>query len=120
MRPQTVRFAGCVFRIVKTTYVQVNEEFLPFKNHYANIVFSPLYLHWTNDILQTLREIYRILIPDGFFIGAMFAATTLHELREVMETAEQSVEKVLSPHVSPLPTPGAIGDALSVLRSRGE
>ena len=78
MRPQTVRFAGCVFRIVKTTYVQVNVEFLPFKNHYANIVFSPLYLHWTNDILQTLREIYRILIPDGFFIGAMFAATTLH------------------------------------------
>ena len=55
MRPQTVRFAGCVFRIVKTTYVQVNEEFLPFKNHYANIVFSPLYLHWTNDILQTFR-----------------------------------------------------------------
>ena len=48
----------------------------------------------------------------------MFAASTLHELREVMETAEQSVEKVLSPHVSPLPTPGSIGDALSVAATR--
>ena len=67
---------------------------------------------------RTLREIYRILIPDGFFIGAMFAASTLHELREVMETAEQSVEKVLSLHVSPLPTPGSIGDALSVAAAR--
>ena len=86
----------------------------------ANLVVSPFFLHWTNDIQQAFREVYRVLIPDGFFIGAMFAATTLHELREVMETAEQSVEKVLSPHISPLPTPGAIGDALSVLRSRGE
>lgn len=100
--------------VVSVKYLQVNEEFLPFRNETANLVVSPFFLHWTNDILRTFREVYRILIPDGFFTGALFAATTLKELREVLEKAELSVEKKLSPHISPLPTPGAVGDALSV------
>ena len=100
--------------VVSVKYLQVNEEFLPFRNETANLVISPFFLHWTNDILRTFREVYRILIPDGFFTGALFAATTLKELREVLEKAELSVEKKLSPHISPLPTPGAVGDALTV------
>lgn len=100
--------------IVELKYLQVNEEFLPFRNGTANLVVSPFYLHWTNDILHAFREIYRVLIPDGYFTGALFAVNTLKELREVLEKAEMSVENKLSPHVSPLPTPGAVGDALSV------
>ena len=80
----------------------------------ANLVVSPFFLHWTNDILQAFREVYRVLIPDGFFTGAMFACNTLKELRAVLEKAEMRRDGVLSPHVSPLPTPGAIGDALTV------
>lgn len=99
---------------LQTTYIQVNEEFLPFRNNSVNIVFSPLYLHWTNDILRCFREVYRVLIPDGYFTGVMFSSKTLHELRDVMETAEMRTENVMSPHVSPLPTPGSIGDALVV------
>ena len=99
---------------LQTNYIQVNEEFLPFRNNSVNIVFSPLHLHWTNDILRCFREVYRVLIPDGYFTGVMFSSKTLHELRDVMETAEMRTENVMSPHVSPLPTPGSIGDALVV------
>ena len=63
---------------------------------------------------QPFREVYRVLIPDGYFTGVMFSSKTLHELRDVMETAEMRTENVMSPHVSPLPTPGSIGDALVV------
>ena len=105
------------FHVVSLKYLQINEEFLPFRNGTANLVISPFFLHWTNDILRTFREVYRVLIPDGFFTGALFAATTLKELREVLEKAELSVEKKMSPHVSPLPTPGAVGDALTVLHA---
>ena len=80
----------------------------------ANLVVSPFFLHWTNDIQQAFRDVYRVLIPDGFFTGAMFACNTLKELRTVLEKAEMRRDGVLSPHVSPLPTPGAIGDALTV------
>ena len=83
-------------------------------HHTANLVVSPFFLHWTNDILQAFREIYRVLIPDGFFTGAMFACNTLKELRTVLEKTDMKVEGVLAPHTSPLPTPGAIGDALVV------
>jgi hypothetical protein len=55
-----------------------------------------------------------VLIPDGFFTGAMFACNTLKELRTVLEKTDMKVEGVLAPHTSPLPTPGAIGDALVV------
>lgn len=82
--------------------------------HSINLVVSPLFLHWTNNIIQSLREIYRVLTPDGYFTGAMFACDTLKELREVLEKAEMKVDGGLSPHTSPLPTPGAIGDALVV------
>ena len=99
---------------LQTTYIQVNEEFLPFRNNSVNIVFSPLYLHWTNDILRCFREVYRVLIPDGYFTGVMFSSKTLQELRDVLEAAEMRTENVMSPHVSPLPTPGSIGDALVV------
>ena len=102
------------YELAELAYFQVNEEFLPFRNEVANLVVSPFFLHWTNDILRCFREVYRVLIPDGFFTGALFAVNTLKELREVLEKAEMSVEKKLSPHTSPLPTPGAVGDALSV------
>ena len=95
-------------------YIQVNEEFLPFRNNSIHIVFSPFFLHWTNNILRCFREVYRILVPDGYFTGVLFSSGTLHELRDVMEKAEMNVENVISPHVSPLPTPGSIGDALVV------
>ncbi|KNB45086.1 s-adenosyl-l-methionine-dependent methyltransferase [Blastocystis sp. subtype 4] len=42
----------------------------------------------------------------------MFACNTLKELRTVLEKTDMKVEGVLAPHTSPLPTPGAIGDAL--------
>ena len=102
------------YELAELAYFQVNEEFLPFRNEVANLVVSPFFLHWTNDILRWFREVYRVLIPDGFFTGALFAVNTLKELREVLEKAEMSVEKKLSPHTAPLPTPGAVGDALSV------
>lgn len=102
------------FKIHLTIHFHAVHISLFYYHHSVNLVVSPLYLHWTNDIIRTLRDVYRILTPDGYFTGAMFACDTLKELREVLEKAEMKVDGCLSSHTSPLPTPGAIGDALVV------
>ncbi len=45
-------------------------------------------LHWVNDLPGVLREVKRVLKPDGPFIGVMFAEDTLYELRSSLQIAE--------------------------------
>ena len=64
----------------------------------ANLVVSPFFLHWTNDIQQAFREVYRVLIPDGFFTGAMFACNTLKELHhpQIVSYVDRYLDKARS------------------------
>ncbi|AXE65576.1 SAM-dependent methyltransferase [Hyphomonas sp. CACIAM 19H1] len=83
--------------------VFADEEALQFEPERFDLVVSPLTLHWVNDLPGALVQIRRILKPDGLFLGALFGAGTLAELREVMSEAETELTGGLSPRLSPLP-----------------
>ncbi|WP_213270516.1 methyltransferase domain-containing protein [Hyphomonas sp.] len=83
--------------------VFADPEALPFETERFDLIVSPLVLHWVNDLPGALVQIRRALRPDGLFLGALFGAGTLAELREVLGEAETELSGGLSPRVSPLP-----------------
>ena len=85
----------------KKYFINLNESNLPFKNKKFNLVFSNLYLHWSNDFLMNLNEIYRVLKPDGVFLCSIFGSETLKELKYSLCTAEEKITKNITPRVSP-------------------
>ena len=82
-------------------FLSLDEENLPFKNNQFNLVFSNLYLHWSNDLFKVLNEIYRTLKPDGLFLCSIFGSETLNELKYSLCSAEDKISKSISPRVSP-------------------
>ena len=82
-------------------FLNLDEEHLPFKNNQFNLVFSNLYLHWSNDLIKVLGEIYRILKPDGLFLCSIFGSETLNELKYSLCKAEEKISESISPRVSP-------------------
>lgn len=83
--------------------VFTDEEALPFPPESFDLVAAPLTLHWVNDLPGSLMQVRRILKPDGLFIGALFGAGTLPELRSVLTDAETEIMGGLAPRLSPLP-----------------
>ncbi|MBI3445282.1 MAG: methyltransferase domain-containing protein [Magnetospirillum sp.] len=78
-----------------------DEEWLPFAAHSFDLVISGLSLHWVNDLPGTLLQIRRVLKPDGLFLGALFGAGTLAELRKALTDAELAEEGGISPRIAP-------------------
>lgn len=89
---------------------------LPFEDNRFSAVLSNLYLHWINDLPTLLREIHRVLIPDGVLLGAMLGGDTLYELRCALQLAEQELTGGLAAHVSPMI---ASSDLAGLLKSAG-
>ncbi|MFN7057124.1 methyltransferase domain-containing protein, partial [Hyphomonas sp.] len=96
--------------------VLADEEALPFAPESFDLVLSPLSLHWVNDLPGALIQIRRTLKPDGLFLGALFGAGTLMELRDVLTEAETELTGGLSPRLSPLP---GLRDAAALLQRAG-
>jgi len=78
-----------------------DEEALPIGLGTLDIVTSNLSLHWVNDLPGALSQIRMALKPDGLFLGSIFGADTLQELRTVLSQAEIDLEGGLSPRISP-------------------
>nr|WP_315052440.1 methyltransferase domain-containing protein [uncultured Brevundimonas sp.] len=76
-------------------------EALPIADGSANLIVSLLTLHWANDLPGALAQIRRALQPDGLFIGALFGAGTLKELRAVLTEAELAERGGAQARVSP-------------------
>ena len=85
----------------KIEFLSIDEENLPFESNKFNLVFSNLYLHWSNDLLKVLNEIYRVLKPDGLFLCSIFGSETLNELKYSLCEAEEKISKSIYPRVSP-------------------
>ena len=68
-----------------------------------DLVTSALSLHWVNDLPGTLVQIRQALKPDGLFLGALFGAGTLAELRHALSEAEMELTGGAAPRISPLP-----------------
>lgn len=56
-------------------------ENLPFSNHSFELIYSNLMLHWSNNFIGCLKEIHRILKPEGLLLFSMVGPDTLQELR---------------------------------------
>ncbi|XP_046694289.1 arginine-hydroxylase NDUFAF5, mitochondrial-like [Silurus meridionalis] len=63
-----------------THCMMADEDFLPFQENTSDLVVSNLSLHWINDVPGALRQVHRVLKPDGVFVGAMVGGVTLYEL----------------------------------------
>lgn len=74
---------------------------LPLEDGGADLIISLLSLHWANDLPGALAQIRRALKPDGLFIGTLFGAGTLKELRAVLTEAELAERGGAQARVSP-------------------
>lgn len=80
-----------------------DEEALTFAPASFDMVGSALSLHWVNDLPGALIQIRQTLKPDGLFLGALFGAGTLTELRTSLMEAEAEITGGAAPRISPLP-----------------
>ena len=94
----------------------VDEEFLPFDDSSFDLVMSSMVMHWINDIPLFLRQVRKILKPDGAFIGSMLGGSTLQELSHCFYLAEQERNGGFSPHCSPFAAPS---DVASLMQAAG-
>jgi len=67
-----------------------------------DLVIHAMTLHWADDPIGQLIQSARALKPDGLFIGTLFGGQTLHELRQVLATAESQLAGGLSPRIAPM------------------
>ncbi len=74
---------------------------LPLEDGSTDLIVSLLSLHWANDLPGALAQIRRALKPDGLFIGSLFGAGTLKELRGVLTEAELAERGGAQARVSP-------------------
>src|SRR5690349_7488023 len=96
--------------------LQLDEEFLPFAAESFDLVLAKLSLHWTNDLPGALTQIQHILKPDGLFLGVLFGAGTLGELRGVLIEAETAETGGASARVAPF---ADLRDAAGLLQRAG-
>ena len=95
--------------------IQVDEELIEnyiHEDECFDLVTSSMNLHWVNNIPSALRQIHRILKPDGAFVGCLLGGDTLKELRHCLYLAEMERDGGFSPHVSPLTRPSDVAGLL--------
>lgn len=95
---------------------QIDEEDLPFPQASLDLIVSALSLHWVNDLPGALVQIRQALKPDGLFLGALFGAGTLSELRASLMEAETELTGGVAARVSPLP---GLRDMASLMQRAG-
>jgi len=96
--------------------LQLDEEALPFAPETFDLVMANLSLHWTNDLPGALAQIRHILKPDGLFLGVLFGAGTLSELRTVLMEAEIAETGGASARVAPF---ADLRDAAGLMQRAG-
>ena len=101
---------------VRAVAATPGETALPVTDGSADLIVSILGLHWIDDLPGALDQIRRALKPDGLFLGALFGAGTLKELRGVLTEAELQARGGAQARVSPF----ADGrDAASLMQRAG-
>jgi NADH dehydrogenase [ubiquinone] 1 alpha subcomplex assembly factor 5 len=96
--------------------LQLDEEALPFAPECLDLVLANLSLHWTNDLPGALAQIRHVLKPDGLFLGVLFGAGTLAELRTALMEAEIAETGGASARVSPF---ADLRDAAGLMQRAG-
>jgi NADH dehydrogenase [ubiquinone] 1 alpha subcomplex assembly factor 5 len=69
-----------------------------------DLFYSVLTLHWQQDLQGLFSKIKQSLKPQGLFIGALFGAHTLQELKSVSLYIEEKMSGHVTPRFLPLPS----------------
>ena len=75
---------------------------LPFADASFDGVFSSLMLQWIYDPLPALREMARVVRPQGVCVVSTLTDGTLHELREAFQTLDDTPRVNAFAHAAPL------------------
>lgn len=86
---------------------------LPFPDGTFDLAISSMALHWVNDLPRLLREVERVLKPDGCFLFALPGGNTLPELRSTLVLAELERTGGVSTHVGPYVDLSNVGSLLT-------
>ena len=89
--------------------VSENAVPLPFPDETFDLVISSMSLHWQTDLPGTMREINRVLKPDGAFYIALAGGSTLPELRSAMLMGEMERDGGVSVHTGPFVDVSSMG-----------
>ena len=92
------------------------DDFLDVATESFDLALSVFSLQAVNDLPGALIQIRRALKPDGLFLGAILAGSTLHELRESFAAAEAATMGGISPRVAPF---GDVRDLGGLLQRAG-
>lgn len=111
---KTVIFADSVPMMGQSVIADAEQS--PFAEGAFDVVVSLLDLHAANDPVGLIVQARQSLAPDGLFIGVMFGANTLRELRSALGEAEIEVTGGLSPRVFPF---ADVRDAGGLLQRAG-
>ena len=75
-----VKISSAKKRINRTSFVQADAEFLPYKNDMFDILISNSVYQWMENYSRGINELYRVIKPCGKFLFSMFGGETLCEL----------------------------------------
>ena len=82
------------------TKIHLLDEILPFKEESFDLIISPLFMHWINDLPGYLIQIRKILKKGGMFIAMLYGGQTLTSLRKALLAADSENNRAC-PRVSP-------------------
>jgi len=60
---------------------RINAEILPFEDNFFDVIYSWGVIHHAEHPDQIIKEIYRVLKPNGVFIGMMYGRCSIKALR---------------------------------------
>lgn len=89
------------------------EEFLPIAASSVDLIVSTLTLHNANDLIGALAQMRLALKPDGLLIAALFAESTLSNLKSAVYAAEAAHRGAIASRFSPMSTIQDLGSALT-------
>ena len=90
----------------RASLVGADAAVMPFAGDTFDLVYSSLMLQWCQPPDAVLREISRVLVPEGVIMFATLGPDTLHELRESWSTIDKAQ------HVSVFMDMHDVGDAM--------
>ncbi|MCK5594770.1 methyltransferase domain-containing protein [bacterium] len=75
-----IKISSAKKRINRTSFVQADAEFLPYKNNMFDLLISNSAYQWMENCPRGINELHRVIKPEGKFLFSMFGGKTLCEL----------------------------------------
>ncbi|MBI1186191.1 MAG: SAM-dependent methyltransferase [Alphaproteobacteria bacterium] len=92
--------------------VALAPDALPFAVGHFDLVLSPLFLHWANDLPGALIQVRAGLTGDGLMLASVFGGDTLSELRTALLEGEAEARGGAGLRVAPFADVRALGALL--------